>query len=82
MAEVLRTRRRYRAVIWSNDHAPAHVHVIGKDFDARVRLNCPRGPVEYMDHKGTLRRDHLNEFLAEIAERHADCCRMWKEIHG
>ena len=82
MAEVFRTRRRDRVVVWSNDHAPAHVHVLGREFDVRLRLNCPQGPVEYMDHKGVVRRDYVNELLAEVATRHADCCRIWKGIHG
>ena len=82
MAEVFRTRRRYRVVVRSNDHPPPHVHVLGKGLDCRVKLNCPDGPVEFWDYKGELARDHLNEFLAEIAERHADCCRVWSEIHG
>lgn len=82
MAEVFRTRRRYRVVVWSNDHMPPHVHVLGKGLDARVKLNLPDGPVEFWDYKGELSRDHLNEFLAEIAERYIDCGKVWSEIHG
>ena len=33
-------------MIWPNDHRPAHVHVIGRDGEAVVKLNCPDGPPE------------------------------------
>ncbi len=35
-----------RAVIYPNDHRPAHVHVIGSDVEAVFILHCPDGPPE------------------------------------
>ena len=32
-----------RVVIYPNDHRPAHVHVIGKGYEAVFKLNCPKG---------------------------------------
>jgi len=34
-----------RVVIYPNDHAPGHVHVIGADCEAVFELHCPAGPV-------------------------------------
>ena len=33
-----------RVVIYSNDHQPSHVHVIGNGCEAIFNLNCPHGP--------------------------------------
>ncbi len=35
----------YRVVIYTNDHCPAHVHVIGPQGRAIFELNGPKGPV-------------------------------------
>lgn len=35
-----------RAVIYPNDHRPAHVHVQGNGSEAIFNLGCPDGPVE------------------------------------
>ena len=82
MATVFETRRRYRVAVNSNDHPPAHVHVFGKGCEARFKLNCPDGPVEYWDHQGKWTLSHLNELGQEIAERIDECCGTWSDIHG
>jgi len=41
-----------RIVIWTNDHRPAHVHVIGPDGEAVFNLNCPDGPPELREGMG------------------------------
>ena len=46
-----------RAVIYPNDHRPAHVHVIGNDCEAVFNLNCPAGPVELRENYGFSRRE-------------------------
>ncbi|MFN3930523.1 MAG: DUF4160 domain-containing protein [Brevundimonas sp.] len=52
MATIFRSRRRFRVVVYSNDHPPPHVHAIGPDGDARFLLNCPDGPVALWDYEG------------------------------
>ena len=54
MATVVRSRRRYRVAVNSNDHLPQHVHVFGKGCEARFKLNCPEGPVVFWDCEGGL----------------------------
>ncbi|HEY1752009.1 MAG TPA: hypothetical protein VGG29_12140 [Caulobacteraceae bacterium] len=66
----------------SNDHPPSHAHVFGKGCEARYRLNCPQGPVEFWDCEGNWTLRHLNELGGEIAGKLAECCEIWSEIHG
>ena len=39
-----------RAVVYPNDHRPAHVHVIGRGCEAVFDLNCLAGPVELREN--------------------------------
>lgn len=82
MATVFVSLRRYSVTVHSNDHAPPHVHALGKGLDARFKLNCPKGPVEFWDHEGGWRLNDLNELGVEIAAQLTDCCRVWRNIHG
>jgi len=82
MATVFLSHRRYRVAVNSNDHNPAHVHAYGKGLEARFKLNCPEGPIEYWDHEGRWALSHLQELGEEIAVRIIDCCRVWRDIHG
>jgi len=66
----------------SNDHPPPHVHVFGKGREARFKLNCPWGPVEFWDCDGDWTLSHLNELGREIADTLPECCGKWREIHG
>lgn len=69
-----------RVVIYPNDHAPSHVHVLGAGGEAVFKLNCPDGPVELRevlghDKKTVVRAEAaLNEVLSSL-------CRKWREIH-
>ena len=82
MGQIFRSPRGFSVTVYSNDHAPAHVHTLGKGMDARFGLNCPEGPVEYWDHAGHWRMKELSELGEEIAERLADCCAEWRRVHG
>ena len=41
-----------RAVIYPNDHRPAHVHVIGRGCEAVFDLRCPCGPPALRENYG------------------------------
>ena len=43
--------------IYTNDHRPAHVHVVGRGCEAKFQLNCPDGPVEVVENFGFSRRE-------------------------
>jgi hypothetical protein len=79
---VFHSVRRYRVAVNSNDHPPPHVHVFGPGCEARFKLNCPEGPVEYWDSEGDWTLARLNEVGAQIAGELAACCRVWRQIHG
>jgi hypothetical protein len=70
-----------RAVIYPNDHRPAHVHVRGAGGEAVFVLNCPQGPSELRESYGfklaDLRRieNALNDELAAL-------CEAWSIHHG
>ena len=71
-----------RVVVYPNDHQPGHVHAVGPNRKGRFRLNCPEGPVELWDHTGDWTMAELNALGVAIAERIAECCKVWREIHG
>ena len=64
----------YRVVMYSEDHEPAHVHVIGNDAEYVFALNLPDGPL-------TLRRRSAGTAAEErkIARTLADNLDMLKE---
>ena len=70
-----------RAVIYPNDHRPAHVHVIGKGCEAVFNLHCPGGPVELRENYGFSLKD-LNRIAAVLAVNLAVMCREWEKLHG
>ena len=55
-----------RAVIWPNDHRPAHVHVKSGRAEAVFNLNCPGGPPELRESYG-FRLGELNGIEAALA---------------
>jgi hypothetical protein len=70
-----------RAVIYPNDHRPAHVHVIGNNCEAVFNLNCPEGPVELRENFGFGVRD-LNRIETVLAASLAVACQEWERLHG
>lgn len=73
--------RGWRIVIYTNDHRPAHVHVLGDRNEARFSLHCPDGPVTLLSNRGfsktqlTAIRDHLDDDVGYY-------CEKWRGIHG
>jgi hypothetical protein len=71
----------WRVMIYTRDHGPAHVHVVGPEGRARIALNCPDGPPVPIDAFGidtaTLRR-----IIDEVAGEIERLCREWSLIHG
>lgn len=70
-----------RVVIYSNDHRPAHVHVIGAEFEATFNLHCPTGPVELRENFGFSEKI-LAQMLDALAADLELLCKKWSEIHG
>lgn len=65
-----------RIVIHTHDHAPAHVHAIGKDAEAKFRISDMLLMSSYGFDEKTIR--NLGKFLTERKERLLEA---WNEIH-
>ena len=71
----------YRVVIYTNDHRPAHVHVVGPNCEAVFRLHCPVGPPELRESMG-LAVEEINRIAAYVQAELAMLCHSWRTIHG
>jgi hypothetical protein len=67
--------------IYTNDHQPAHVHVVGRGCEAKFQLNCPGGPVEVVENFGFSRRE-IRQILTALLAAVTQLCEKWRRIHG
>ena len=70
----------YRVVIYTNDHRPAHVHVVGPPGRAIFELNCPTGPPMVRDSR--LKPTELAKIKTVLQQHLAELCAAWGSIHG
>jgi hypothetical protein len=70
----------FRFVIYTADHEPAHVHVIG-DGLAKVNLVGPDGQPELVLNVG-IKRSDLRRIMTEVADRRMLLLYEWERIHG
>jgi len=70
-----------RVVIYSNDHRPAHVHVIGGGCEAVFALNCLQGPPILRENYGCSHGGLLKIQRALVADL-VELCAAWRDIHG
>jgi hypothetical protein len=70
-----------RAIIYPNDHRPAHVHVIGRGNEAVFNLNCPSGRLEVRENYGFSRPD-ISRIVSVLSDQQAVLCNAWKRIHA
>ncbi len=68
-------------MIYSYDHRPPHVHVIGAGAEARIALADEGERPWVVTNDGLSRRD-LVEALAEIERNRDLLMQRWREIHG
>ena len=68
-------------MIYSYDHRPPHVHVIGSGAEARIALGDERERPWVMTNDGLSRRDVI-EALAEIERNRDLLMQRWRKIHG
>ncbi len=67
--------------VYSNDHRPAHVHVIGAGGRAVFNLNCPDGPPALRESLG-FRSTDLSRIEDQLIGVLAALCAKWRAIHG
>jgi hypothetical protein len=80
MVTLLRVRR-FRIVVYSNDHSPPHVHAIGPDCEAKVALG-EEGEYPRLVMNDGLTRTELKSVLIAIEEQIGFLRQRWREIHG
>lgn len=70
-----------RVVIYTNDHRPAHVHVIGGGAEAVFFLNCRQGCVILRANYGFSLRG-LSRVETALNVVQDELCEAWEAIHG
>jgi Domain of unknown function (DUF4160) len=65
----------YRVMLFAEDHNPPHVHVIGRDFQAKVRI---RDAAVFV---GTIPSRHRREALAWIVANRERLMAKWNELN-
>lgn len=68
-----------RVVIYPNDHAPAHVHVIGDGCEALFSVETSN--VELLENYGFAER-RLGQIRTNLVMHQADLREAWRQIHG
>ena len=81
MPNVLPAFKARRVVIFTNDHLPPHVHVIGKEEHARFELHCDLGYLKVMSNIG-FRLGQLKQIERYLVRHLAHLCAEWGRIHG
>lgn len=81
MPSVLAPFKGWRIVIYTNDHRPPHVHVIGTAEHARIELLCDLGQVRLMSTIGFGARQ-LQLIQGYLLRHLAHLCNEWGRIHG
>lgn len=69
-----------RVIIFSNDHEPAHVHVLG-DGEAKINLVGLGDRPELVWAVG-MKRNEVRRAMALVAEHRDAFLTRWREIHG
>jgi hypothetical protein len=70
----------FRFVIYTLDHEPAHVHIVG-DGIAKINLLGADAVPEVVSSIG-IKRSDMRRLVAEVSARRADFLREWERIHG
>lgn len=69
-----------RFVIFTDDHEPAHVHVVG-DGHAKITLTGAGGLPELVSNDG-LKAGDLRKAMRIVGEQQAKLLEIWSKHHG
>ena len=67
--------------IYTDDHAPAHAHVIQAEHEVIINLGDADTKPWVRDNRG-MRRQAMREALKIVAEQQDDLLQAWRRIHG
>ena len=71
----------FRVIIYTQDHEPAHVHIVGAEGRAKINLLGPNGHPEVVNVVG-IKRSDMRRLLTEVTEHRDRFMREWERIHG
>jgi hypothetical protein len=80
MGTILRTGG-WMVMVYTHDHPPAHVHIVGPAGRAKVLLNCPEGPPVPIDIRG-IDTSTMRRLMEVIRAEMGRLCTGWESIHG
>ena len=69
-----------RIAIYTDDHPPPHVHVLG-DGEAKIRLVGPGGQPVVMQVVG-MKKAYVAKALKVVADEQAELLKVWRTVHG
>ena len=81
MPTVLPIFKGWRVAIYTNDHLPPHVHVIGAEEHARFELLCDLAQVRLLSNIG-FGLGQLKQIETYLLKHLVHLCREWGRIHG
>ena len=70
----------FRFVMFTNDHAPPHVHVFGHSGEAKINLEAP--DEVRLEWTVGINRNDLRKILEEAQRLEPELRRAWRKIHG
>ena len=68
-------------MIYPNDHAPAHVHAVHPDGEAKIGLPLEDGPPRLAWVRGRMTDAEVRRALAEVAQEQDRMWDAWRRIH-
>ncbi|WP_422393891.1 DUF4160 domain-containing protein [Pseudomonas batumici] len=72
----------YRVLYYSNDHAPAHVHVMNKDSEVIFVLNCSDGPPTLREDPINMPSHEANRLCKIVSASVGTYCKKWSQFYG
>lgn len=70
----------FRIVIHTQNHEPAHVHIVGPGL-AKINLLGATGHPEVVSIVG-IKKSDIRNLIAEVTEHRDRLIREWERIHG
>lgn len=78
MAKIL-GERGFRVIIYTNDHLPAHVHVMTERGEAKIQIE-PR--IKLIEIMGRMTETQARQAIRLVTENHDLLLAQWNRIHG
>ncbi len=71
--------KQLRIAIYTNDHSPPHVHVLGSDWEIKINLTDPPSLISII---GNPKRYEVRKSLLGVSLHLSVLQKMWKKYHA